>query len=205
MRILNLMLPVFLLAGVASAQTASSLPDAPGVTVVSKKWSKQLRPNALNDSQVSDHQKQLEYEREMKDTLYENTVRAKAGERPLRLPTPPGLSRSEPDARRNRNRGQYVYQVTIRNTGTKKIRELKWEYVLFDPNTGREVGSHEFTNEESISPGKTKKMTGYSITSPASVVDVTKSGEEAPGQYSERVVIHRIEYEDGSSWQRPSN
>jgi hypothetical protein len=205
MRILNLMLTVFLLTGVASAQTPSSVPDAPGVTVISKKWRKQLRPNALNDTQVSDHQKQLEYERDMKDTLYENTVRAKAGERPLRLPTPPGLSRSEPGAKRYRNPGQYVYEVKIRNTGTKKIRELTWEYVLFDPNTGREVGSHRFTNEESISPGKTKTMTGYSVTSPVSVVDVTKSGKEEVGQYSERVVIHSIEYDDGSSWQRPSN
>jgi hypothetical protein len=205
MRILNLMLTVFLLAGVASAQTPSSVPDAPGVTVISNKWRKQVRHSALKDTQVSDHQKQLEYEREMKDTLYENTVRAKAGERPLRLPTPPGLSRSGPGEERYRNRGQYVYEVEIRNTGTKKIRELVWEYVLFDANTGRKVGSHNFTNEESISPGKTKKMTGYSITSPAGVVDVKKSGEEAPGQYSERVVIHSIKYADGSSWQRSSN
>jgi hypothetical protein len=202
MKFLQLLLSVFLLAGVATAQTPSNLTDAPGVTVVAKKWHKQVRYYALHDTQVRDHERQLEYERVMKQTLYENKIRARVGEKPLGLPLPPGLSSSEPGLGRYRAPFQYVYEVRIRNTGAKKIREIRWEYLLSDPKTGREVGSHTFTSKESISPGRIKKLTGYSINSPAIVVDVTKSGKEAPGQFSERVVIHSIKYADGSTWQR---
>ncbi len=36
-------------------------------------------------------------------------------------------------------------------------------------------------------------------------VDITKAGQGAKGLYTERVVIQRIEYDDGSVWTRASN
>lgn len=202
MKVLRLVIAVFLLATVAAAQAHSGLKtDAPGVAVVEKKWQKRERPRALIADLSSDHEKNIEYERSMRETLYENQVRVKAGERPLRLPTPP---RTSPATTGERPTLEYIYEVKVVNTGKKKIKGLVWGYVLFDSDKGREVGHQRFTSEVSIDPGKSKTLVGHSLFSPARVVDVTQAGEERPGQYTERVVIHRIEYKDDSVWERSS-
>ena len=78
MKVLALVLTVFLLATVAAAQAQSSPTDAPGVAVVKKKWQKRERPRILLDDLSSNHEKNIEYERSVKETLHENTVSTRA-------------------------------------------------------------------------------------------------------------------------------
>ncbi len=93
----------------------------------------------------------------------------------------------------------YLYEVTISNTG-KQIRTIDWLYVLVDPDTKREVGSHRFSSKATISTGKSKKLVEQSSIPPAEVVDATKADRQIAGQYLESVVIVRIVYADGSWW-----
>jgi hypothetical protein len=200
MKILNLAILLLFSMGAVIAQDLSTSEQAPGVTVSGNKWRKENRPNLLDDGLLRDHERQIEYERDMKDTLYANTIRQKAGEPPLRLPTPPRTSPVTFD----RNSTRYAYEVKFSNTGAKKIRKLVWEYVLLDRDTGRQLGHHEFTSEANIAPRMTKKLIGYSMSTPTSVVDAKNAGKEEPGNYLERVVVNRIEYDDGTFWERES-
>jgi hypothetical protein len=96
----------------------------------------------------------------------------------------------------------YLYEVKFSNGGAKKIRSLVWEYVLFDAATRREVGRHSFETKADISAGKTKSLLGLSTSPPATVVDVKQSDKESQGQFSERVEIQRVVYDDGTIWER---
>jgi hypothetical protein len=97
---------------------------------------------------------------------------------------------------------EYVYEVKVSNTGAKKIRELVWKYVLLDPDTGREISDHQFTSKVSISPGRSKKLVGHSA--PPALVSVARTNRDLRDQYTERVEIRRVEYDDGSVWESTS-
>ena len=202
MKILKLSLMLVLLAGVAAAQTPSSQADAPGVKVIKNRWRKALRSNLkLEQDPLRVAQAVADRERALKDALYENKVRAEAKLEPIRLPASAGVP--GPEFRGPRT-GEYVYEVKISNTGTKKIREIDWEYVFVDSDTGSEAGRHQFTSRVDLSPGKSKTIYGTSLYTPASIVHVTKSGTDSMDRFSERIIIRRIEYKDGSVWERPS-
>ena len=71
---------------------------------------------------------------------------------------------------------------------------------MFDTDKHEEVGRTSCTSKVNLHPGKTVDLVGTSSQSPIGVIDVSKSGKEIKGAYTERVVINRIEYDDGSSW-----
>ena len=200
MKALNLLLMMFLLAGIAAAQTPSSSPDAPGVVVLKKSWRREVRNPALEEDPLQVNQEQADLERVRKETILENAKREKANQELLRIPAnethrdPPGRLAIE-----------YLYNASFSNTGTSTISKLVWEYVLIDPKTQHTVGHHRFTNEVNIHPGKTANLYGRSTFPPATIVDAKKAGEESPGQYVEQVVIYRVEYKNGPAWERPSN
>ena len=202
MKTLYLVLVVLLLAVAAAAQVPSSPPDAPGVAVIKTSWRRQVHNPALDEDPFHASREQAELERARKATIKENDVRADLGQERLPLPSRAGAPRAESGGPTIR----YVYEAKISNTGDKAIRKLVWEYALLDPATGRDVGQHRFTSEVSIRPGKSKTLVGHSASPAARVVDASKAGKETQrGQYTERVVIHRIEYDDGSAWERASN
>lgn len=206
MRASGLLLMALLLAGSAAAQTetpaqtAAPETETHGVSVVKARWQKRFYNPALDEDPLRAANDARQLERERRETQRANTVLNKMGRERLPLPTQPangsgGIPPNEP-------RNFYLYEVKFGNGGTKKVRSLIWVYVLFDPATQREVGRHSFESKADISAGKTKSLLGFSTTPPAAVVDVSKSDKEKPGQYSERVEIHRVVYEDGTVWER---
>jgi hypothetical protein len=199
--VLLLLLMTPLLAGAAVGQTAEVGPGPHGVSVLQLRWEKQVYNPALTEDpmDVSTDSARLQWER--REVARANATR---NERTGRNPLPPP---SEPTTKKERRVPElsstfYVYAVRVNNSGTKKIRSITWDYVLFDPATRREVGHHLFESKVSIGAGKTKDLAGTSNTPPASVVDVSKSDKEVRGQYSERIDIQRIEYDDGTVWER---
>ena len=228
MKVLHLLLPGLLLASTASAQTSSNPApaDAPGVTVAEFRWRQEVFIPALYEDPMRINQERAELERDQKATSRENVDRAKMGQTPLPAPTkktaanipvgstPMGVplgdepvgnrnlpARSDPGA----SSVHYVYEARIKNTGVKTIRTVVWQYLLFDPETEIEVGRHQFTGRVGVRAGKTANLVARSKTPPTHIVQAAKSSKELPDKHAERVVINRIEYDDGSFWQRPLN
>ena len=228
MKVLHLLLPGLLLASTASAQTSSNPApaDAPGVTVAQFRWHKEVFIPALYEDPMRINQDRDDLERDQKATAKENVDRAKQGQTPIPTPTKKIASNTpvgstpmgtplgdEPAGNRNLpaqsdpgvSSVHYLYEAKIKNTGVKTIRTVLWEYSLIDPDTNAEVGRHQFKTIVSIRGGKTANLVGRSKTPPTTIVQATKSIKETPGKQAERVVIDRIEYEDGSFWQRSQN
>ena len=201
MRVLYIVPLLFLLAGDASAQASSSMSEAPGVVVTQIGWHKEANIPALHEDPMRVHDEQSDLVGEQKATVRGNAVRIQQGEPPKPLPTRMPSGENAPLGLT----ANYHYEAKIKNTGEKTIRGIVWEYLLFDPETEVEVGHHRYTSKVSVRAGKTADLVGRSTKPPTSVVDVTKSGKEWRGKYSERVLIIRIDYNDGSFWQRPLN
>jgi hypothetical protein len=99
----------------------------------------------------------------------------------------------------------YRYEAKVSNTSEKTIREIVWEYSLSEPETEVQIGSHQYTSRVSLRPGKIATLIGLSNTPPNGVVLVDKAGDKLQSKYVERVVIRRIEFGDGTIWERPAN
>ena len=228
MKVLYLLLPGLLLASTASAQTPSNPApsDAPGVTVTQFRWHQEVFIPALYDDPMRINQDRDDLERDQKAQRLANVERVKMGQAPIPQPTKKIASNTpvgstpmltpigdEPVGNKNLpaqgdpgvSSIHYLYEAKIKNTGEKTIRTIVWQYILFDPETKAEVGRHQFTGNLRVRAGKTANLVARSRTPPARIVQAAKSTKELPGKYAERVVIDRIEHDDGSFWQRPLN
>ena len=199
MKTLGLVLLMLLPAG-AAAQEASARPAEHGVSVVKARWHKQLYIPALEEDPLLASIETAEMQRERKDAMRVNNARGALGREPLPVPTQPRGTVGKKDS--GPASTYYVYEVTVSNNAKKKIRSLVWEYVLFEAETEREVGRHLFESKVGIGVGKSKGLAAWSTEPPAGVVHVSQSDKEKPGQFAERIDIKRVEYDDGTFWER---
>ena len=102
-----------------------------------------------------------------------------------------------------RSRYVFIYKTTIKNLSDKPIKSIDWDYVFLDRTTESEIGRREFTSEEKISPGKSKELTVTITKPPTQTVSVTSLNSKERDTLIERVIVVRIDYADGTSWQLP--
>ena len=97
----------------------------------------------------------------------------------------------------------FVYKATVKNAGTKAIKSIDWDYVFLERGTENEVGRRQFTSEEKISPGKTKELVVTASKPPTKTISLTALNNNERGTLDGRVILVRIDYADGTSWQQP--
>ncbi|MBC7932317.1 MAG: hypothetical protein H7Z38_17310 [Rubrivivax sp.] len=100
-------------------------------------------------------------------------------------------------------RDGYRYKVTLRNDGLKTIKSIDWDYLFLDPMTQQEVARHQFTSDDTIKPGKSKEIGVLYLNPPVKTVKADTLGKKGESPYKEQVLLARIQYSDGSVWQRP--
>jgi hypothetical protein len=91
---------------------------------------------------------------------------------------------------------QYRYAAEFKNNGTKTIKALFWDYQTGDQKQASSVTHREFACGTKIKPNETKQLEGFTI-GPA--VRVVSAENKRP---DEQIIINRIEFTDGSTWQR---
>ena len=97
----------------------------------------------------------------------------------------------------------FVYKTTIKNVSTKAIKSIDWDYVFLERGTENEIGRQQFTSDEKISPGKTKELVVTITKPPTKTISLTALNENERGTLDGRVILVRIDYADGTSWQLP--
>lgn len=97
----------------------------------------------------------------------------------------------------------FVYKTTIKNLSNKTIKLIDWDYRFFDRQTETELGRREFTSEEKIGPGKSKELIVTITKPPTQTISLTALNSKERDALMELVVPMRVEYTDGTSWQRP--
>jgi hypothetical protein len=197
------MFVMLLPAGAAAQEAPAAKAGSHGVSVVKSRWQKRVYNPALDEDPLAAARDTTRLEQQRREVQRVNATRAQLGRPPLPMPTQTiesldRLSLSETTT-------VYLYEIKVVNTGAKKIRSLIWEYVLFDVDTQREVGRHLFESRVGIDVGKSKGLTAWSTQPPATVVDVSKSDKESRGQFSERIDVQRVQYDDGTVWERGHN
>ncbi|CAN5679943.1 hypothetical protein BH18ACI4_BH18ACI4_14520 [soil metagenome] len=109
-------------------------------------------------------------------------------------------------AQKHRNspsRYVFVYKLTVQNSGEKAIKSVDWDYVFLDAETQNEINRQQFTSPEKINPGKAKELNVLINRSPTRTISANSLSKNEREGLSEQVVVMRIEYTDGSVWQRP--
>lgn len=94
----------------------------------------------------------------------------------------------------------FAYRIKVRNSSTKVVEIVFWEYQFHDPANPELVARRQFLCGVSIPAGKGKELEAFSLSGPSDVVNVKTLAENAA--FVEKVLINRIEYADGSIWQR---
>lgn len=91
----------------------------------------------------------------------------------------------------------FRYRVNLKNTGSRIVKLIVWDYQASDTDQFADAIHRQFRCTAKIKPNQSERVEGYSVLPPTRVI--TASGTRS---FSERVIINRIEYTDGTSWQR---
>jgi hypothetical protein len=95
----------------------------------------------------------------------------------------------------------FAYKVKFQNTSAQGVDILFWEYQFIDRVDPAMVTRRQFLCAANVKPGKEKELVAFSLGGP-SVVNVNTLAKNSDKPFDEKVVINRVEYSDGSIWQR---
>ena len=96
----------------------------------------------------------------------------------------------------------FSYRAKIKNASTKTIEVLFWEYQFMPSSNSTTVAHRQFLCGVNIKPQKDIDVQGFSLSGPGAVINVGSVAGESGNGLQERVVINRVEYADGTIWQR---
>src|SRR5215216_4408107 len=96
----------------------------------------------------------------------------------------------------------FAYRIKVLNNSEKIVEIVFWEYQFQDPANPDLVARRQFLCGVNIAAGKGKELEGFSLSGPSEVVDVKTLAANAANPFKENVLINRVEYADGSMWQR---
>jgi hypothetical protein len=96
----------------------------------------------------------------------------------------------------------FSYRVKVRNASAKVIEVLFWEYQFAESSNPTKVSRRQFLCGVNIKSQKEKELQAFSLSGPSDVISADSLGIKSENLYQEKVVINRVEYADGSIWQR---
>lgn len=187
---LLLLLLIFSASSLCKAQEASNL------SVVSFSWSRYYRE--LNDEPSWDEPPSparapmSDADKKVVERRYGDLMRSKE------------LKKVEREAVVDAKRpgAEYLYKVKVENTSSKAIRILFWEYQVTETAAPENVTHRQFLCAVKIKAEEKKGLTAYSAAPPTNVVSAKSLGKGFQQSFQEKALINRIEYADGSVWQR---
>jgi hypothetical protein len=96
----------------------------------------------------------------------------------------------------------FAYKVKVQNAGKKVIEIVFFEYQFTEAASPTNMTRRQFLCGVNIKPGKEKELLAFSLSGPRDVISVESLGNKDSNLFQEKVVINRVEYSDGSIWQR---
>ncbi len=207
MRYLPLLFLPLLLMFAGSNQNPATAPDGLLLTVVSHKWSKarQMVEKLEEPNGLTPQQAMIPANRNFQRNVRVNDP---AGVRDPNADTTDGraaaLEKIVQESRRPQTKpvDGYAYRVKLQNAGNKVVDILFWEYQFIDSANPKTLARRQFLCGVNIKPGKEFEVKAFSLSGPSDVVDVGSLAKDKENPFQEKVVVNRVEYADGSIWQR---
>jgi hypothetical protein len=159
----------------AGAPGAIAVENGRGLVVVDFSWRRfQQNPNALNPP--------------FRDEWDELGVKGQRGTRAMRVRGAPV-------------RG-FAYEMRLRNQGAKAIKALFWEFQFGDPSSPLGISRRQFGCRGRMKRGEVKELAVFSASPPTHVISAEPAGDGTEAAVATKVLINRVEYADGTVWQR---
>ncbi|MDX6611555.1 MAG: hypothetical protein QOD75_741 [Blastocatellia bacterium] len=112
------------------------------------------------------------------------------------------MEKAVQDSREPRPVDGFAYRVKVQNAGSKTIEALFWEYEFIDEANPSAMARRQFLCGVNIKPGKEKEVQAFSVSGSSDVINVVTLARKSGNPFMEKAVINRIEYTDGTTWQR---
>ena len=96
----------------------------------------------------------------------------------------------------------FTYEVKFKNLNTKQTQIIFWEYQFKETMPAGNTSRRRYVCGVKIKPDKDKLIQIFSTLGPGTVINVKELMKGSGKQFDESVIIDRIEFEDGSIWQR---
>jgi hypothetical protein len=202
-RILLLLTLLHLL--VFSGQDGTVVSDGSPVTVLAFKYSRSRQAGAKAETaSVAPASTVI-----ASDKNFERNVRAiEPAARDPKLDTPDGrrdaMEKSVEEARTPKPSpvDGFSYRVKVQNSSAKVIEVIFWEYQFLDSSDLTKIVRRQFLCGVNIKAQKEKELQAFSPSGPSNVISAESLSNKSGNPYQERVVINRVEYSDGTIWQR---
>jgi hypothetical protein len=189
---------------VFGGQNPEPAKDTSTVTVVSFKWSaihqtyrKQDTPNTSPPPEITAANKNAARVARVNNPMIpdpnENTIDGRSA----------AMEKAVQEARNTSGRtsaDRFEYLARIRNAADKPIDVIFWEYQFMDPANSNSLTRRQFLCGVKIKPNKELELQAFSLLGPSQVIQASGNKSNAPVQ--EKVVINRVEFTDGTIWQR---
>ena len=188
--------------GQSGVVTPSISSEGLPVTVLSIKWFKDRqtieRPSASGPAAAMIPQnKNFERNRRANNS---------PGERDPNLDTIDGrsaaLERAVQDSRSPKPVDGFAYRVKVRNATAQPIEIIFWEYQFKESAAAAPLVRRQFLCGVAMKSGKEKELQAFSLLGPQDVVSVNILSQKSGSAGAEQAVINRVEFADGSIWQR---
>jgi hypothetical protein len=206
MKVYVLLLSLLVVPIASNAQTPSASTTPPEVEIVKFSWSKERlnwEQNPFSGPNENFHEMQYRAraEKRVSDAKRSGTSgQQSTAERDLKVDAAIVQAARQPSGP---PRYYFVYRASLKNSSTKHIDEIDWDYVFIDSATGQELGRHQFASTKTIPPGKSKELTFSLSTPPTRRVSVYALNKHERSGVSDQVVVVRVKYSDGTVWQLP--
>ena len=93
---------------------------------------------------------------------------------------------------------KYTAKATLKNTGTKALKAISWDYVFTDEKERKELKRYRLQSKQQILPGETQVVTAGVAIDPKEKARHITTGKQG-------IEITKVEYADGSAWKAMRN
>ena len=97
----------------------------------------------------------------------------------------------------------FTYLIKVQNGSGKTTQIIFWEYLFREVANPANVTRRQFLCTARINPEKGKDLQAFSLLGPSNVIDVKSLSKASANQFEEGVLINRVEFVDGTFWERP--
>jgi len=195
---------MLVLTSVSIFQDQLNLSENCPVQVISSKWSRSRQASAKHSEENSAPARAVIPQN--RNFQRNARINDPAGVRDPNLDTLDGrsaaLEKSVQDARSEPKKTSegFSYKLKIQNSSQKSVEIIFWEYQFLDTTNPDLTSRRQFLCGVSIGPSKSKDLEGFSFSGPRDVIDIQALSKQNTLQ--EKAVINRVEYSDGTIWQR---
>lgn len=203
----TLLILSFLLIFASTSENAVGTDEGSAVVVLRFKWSKsrqavEKRPEAINAAPaaaMTQNDRNFERNRRINDPAgardpNADTIDARSAAIEKNVQESRGPARKFVDG--------FAYQVKVKNESAKVVEVMYWEYQFTESANPTNVVRRQFLCGVNIKPNKELELRAFSSLGPSVTVSVESLANKAGNIFAEKVIINRVEYADGSIWQR---